>query len=40
METVNAVRDEIKVKPLIVIIIDYNKVMRVAVIKVYPLAKP
>ena len=40
METVNAVKDEIKAKPPTVIITDYNKVIRAAVTKVYPLAKP
>ena len=40
METVNAVRDEIKAKPPTVTITDYDKAMRAAVTKVYPLAKP
>jgi len=40
METINAVKDEIKAKLPTVIIINYNKAIRAAVIKVYPLAKP
>jgi len=40
IKTVNAIKDEIKAKLLTVTITDYNKVIKVAVIKVYPLIKP
>jgi len=40
MEQVNAARRQIKAKTPGVTITDYDKAMRAAVAKVYPLAKP